>query len=275
MTRLHTTLSSLLAATVFSMAGGTATQAHAQGATPAADATATSDNVPALKGKRIGITVTGTEHYWDLKAYQGADRRGEAPRRHAHRARCGPQRQPSDRADPDADRAEAGCHHRAIGHAPVLQPWLRKVRARPASRCSRSIPFRHPASTIRPPTISSSARSWRCSSSSDINGEGNILVFNGFYSVPVCAIRYDELKLVLQVLPELHIIQPELRDVIPNTVQSAYSAGHGHAAEISEQGDIAAVWSAWDVPQVGATQAMVAAHRTRSRPMASTAALTS
>ena len=57
MTRLHTTLSSLLAATVFSMAGGTATQAHAQGATPAADATATSDNVPSLKGKRIGITA--------------------------------------------------------------------------------------------------------------------------------------------------------------------------------------------------------------------------
>ena len=24
-----------------------------------------------LKGKRVGITVAGTEHYWDLKAYQG------------------------------------------------------------------------------------------------------------------------------------------------------------------------------------------------------------
>jgi hypothetical protein len=68
MTRLHTTLSSLLAATVFSMAGGITTQAHAQGATPAADAPAASDNVPSLKGKRIGITAAGTDHYWDLKA---------------------------------------------------------------------------------------------------------------------------------------------------------------------------------------------------------------
>ena len=29
------------------------------------------DEIPSLKGKRIGITVAGTEHYWDLKAYQG------------------------------------------------------------------------------------------------------------------------------------------------------------------------------------------------------------
>ncbi len=34
-------------------------------------ATAHADDVPSLKGKRIGITVVGTEHYWDLKAYQG------------------------------------------------------------------------------------------------------------------------------------------------------------------------------------------------------------
>jgi len=28
-------------------------------------------DVPSLKGKRIGISVAGTEHYWDLKAYRG------------------------------------------------------------------------------------------------------------------------------------------------------------------------------------------------------------
>jgi hypothetical protein len=28
-------------------------------------------DVPSLKGKRIGISVAGTEHYWDLKAYKG------------------------------------------------------------------------------------------------------------------------------------------------------------------------------------------------------------
>lgn len=33
---------------------------------------------------------------------------------------------------------------------------------------------------------------------SDIGGEGNIVVFNGFYGFPECAIRYDELKHVLK-----------------------------------------------------------------------------
>jgi ribose transport system substrate-binding protein len=64
MTPLHSTLSSLLAATVFSMASVITTQAHAQGATPAAETGATGDDaagVPSLKGKRIGITAAGTD----------------------------------------------------------------------------------------------------------------------------------------------------------------------------------------------------------------------
>ena len=35
---------------------------------------ARADDIPpelSLKGKTIGITVIGTDHYWDLKAYQG------------------------------------------------------------------------------------------------------------------------------------------------------------------------------------------------------------
>src|SRR5947209_8209599 len=28
------------------------------------------DDVPSLAGKRIAISATGTDHYWDLKAYQ-------------------------------------------------------------------------------------------------------------------------------------------------------------------------------------------------------------
>ena len=38
----------------------------------------------------------------------------------------------------------------------------------------------------------------------------------------VCAIRYDELRLVLKAFPGITIVAPELRDVIPNTVQNAY-----------------------------------------------------
>jgi ribose transport system substrate-binding protein len=36
-------------------------------------------------------------------------------------------------------------------------------------------------------------------------------------------------------------------------------------AKYPHDGDVSAVWSAWDVPQVGATQAIAAAHRTGIR----------
>jgi ribose transport system substrate-binding protein len=95
----------------------------------------------------------------------------------------------------------------------------------------------------------------------DMGGKGSVLVFNGFYSVPVCKIRYDQMKYVLASFPDVKIIEPELRDVIPNTVQSAYSNITDMLTKYPNDGDISAVWACWDVPQIGATQAIEAAGR--------------
>jgi ribose transport system substrate-binding protein len=48
-------------------------------------------------------------------------------------------------------------------------------------------------------------------------------------------------------------------------VQNAYSQVTDMLSKYPNKGDIAAVWSAWDVPQVGATQAIVAAKRPEVR----------
>jgi len=255
MTRLHTTLSSLLAATVFSMAGGVATQAHAQGATPAADAAA----VPSLKGKRIGITAAGTDHYWDLKAFQGAvdevKRLGGTPI--ALDAGRNDNRQIAQIQTLIAQKPDAIVEQ--LGTATVLEPWLQKIR-------QAGIPL-FTIDTASPSSINDTTsdnffigEQLALKLINDIHGEGDILVFNGFYGVPVCAIRYDQLKAVLKYYPKVHIIQPELRDVIPNTVQSAYAQVSQLLAKYPK-GQVAAIWSAWDVPQVGATQAVDAAHR--------------
>jgi len=34
-------------------------------------ALAADDSIPSLKGKTIGVTTIGIEHYWNIKAYQG------------------------------------------------------------------------------------------------------------------------------------------------------------------------------------------------------------
>jgi len=100
---------------------------------------------------------------------------------------------------------------------------------------------------------------------SDIGGEGNIVVFNGFYGVTPCAIRYDQLVNVIKYFPKVKILQPELRDVIPNTVQDAFTQITAILNKYPEKGSIKAVWSAWDIPQLGATQAIAAAGRNEIR----------
>ncbi len=213
-----------------------------------------------LKGKLIGVTVIGTEHYWDLRAYQGqideVKRLGgtvialDAGRNDSRQIN---QIQTLIAQKPDAIIEQ-------LGNGPVLQPWLRKIRA-------AGIPL-FTVDTISPSSLNDTTsdnygigEKLALQMASDLGGKGKILVFNGFYSVPVCAIRYDELRLVLKAFPGITIIQPELRDVIPNTVQSAYAQVTEMLSKYPHDGDVSAVWSAWDVPQVGATEAIAAAHR--------------
>lgn len=223
-------------------------------------------DVPSLKGKRIGITVAGTDHYWDLKAYQGqideVKRLGGVPialdggRKDAQQIS---QIQTLIAQKPDAIIEQ-------LGTVSVLEPWLKKVRA-------AGIPL-FTIDTASPSSINVTTsdnfyigEQLALKLVNDLHGEGNILVFNGFYGVPVVAMRYDELKAVLKWYPKIKIIQPELRDVIPNTVQDAY-------AQISQllnkypKGTVQAIWAAWDVPQIGATQAVDAAGRSEIKTYA-------
>ncbi len=221
-------------------------------------------DAPSLKGKRIGITVIGTEHYWDLRAYQGQIDEvkrlgGTAIALDAGRndSRQIGQIQTLIAQKPDVIIEQ-------LGNGPVLQPWLKKIRA-------AGIPL-FTVDTVSPSSLNDTTsdnygigEKLALQMASDLGGHGKVIVFNGFYSVPVCAIRYDELRLVLKAFPDITIVEPELRDVIPNTVQNAYAQVTDMLAKYPDHGAIAAVWSAWDVPQVGATQAIAAAHRSGIR----------
>ncbi|WP_311042851.1 ATP-binding cassette domain-containing protein [Burkholderia pseudomallei] len=212
-----------------------------------------------LAGKRIGITAAGTDHYWDLQAYQGAvdevKRLGGTPI--ALDAGRNDSRQIAQIQTLIAQQPDAIIEQ--LGTASVLEPWLRKIRQAgiPLFTIDTASP-----SSLNVVTSDNFAIGSQLALKlvNDIRGEGNVLVFNGFYGVPVCAIRYDQLKAVLKWYPKVKIIEPELRDVIPNTAQNAY-------AQISQllqkypKGTISAIWAAWDIPQVGATQA-----RRRGRP---------
>jgi ribose transport system substrate-binding protein len=221
------------------------------------------DDIPAdlsLKGKTIGITVVGTDHFWDLKAYQGqvaeVKRLGGTPialdagRKDSQQVT---QIQTLITQKPDAIIEQ-------LGNITVLEPWFKRIRA-------AGIPL-FTVDTATPLSINdTTSNNWEMGEElavqmvQDIGAKGNIIVFNGFYSVPVCAIRYDELKAVLRYYPDVKIIRPELRDVIPNTVQSAYSDVSDLLTKYSQKGSIAAIWACWGVPIEGAAQAVQATGR--------------
>ncbi|OOG71376.1 Ribose import binding protein RbsB [Ensifer sp. M14] len=214
-----------------------------------------------LKGKRIGISTAGTDHFFDLQAYNAQVEEvkrlgGEPIAVDAGRndGKLVSQLQTLIAQKPDAIV-------QLLGTLSVIDPWLKKAR-------DAAIPvFTIDVGSVNS-INNSTSDNWGIGKDlalqlvSDIGGEGNIVVFNGFYGVTPCAIRYDQLVNVIKYFPKVQIVQPELRDVIPNTVQDAFTQITAILNKYPEKGSIKAIWSAWDIPQLGATQALTAAGRT-------------
>jgi ribose transport system substrate-binding protein len=245
----------MAAAGLFSLGGGL-------GSRPAV--AAEGGDVPSLEGKTIAISIVGTDHHWDLEAYKAQIAEverlgGTAVGLDAGRndTKLVAQLQTVIGQKPDAVV-------QTLGTLSVVDPWLKKI-------ADAGIPL----FTVDLPSTNSinntTSDNFMIGSSlalqlvSDLGGQGNVVVFDGFYGVPVCAIRYDQLKAVLKYFPEVKILEPELRDVIPNTVQDAYTQITAVLNKYPEKGSVSAVWSAWDVPQLGATQAIAAAGRNEVR----------
>lgn len=226
--------------------------------------TAAAEDGLSLKGKRIGISTAGTDHFFDLQAYNAQIEEvkrlgGESIAVDASRndGKLVSQLQTLIAQKPDAIV-------QLLGTLSVIDPWLKKAREADI-----------PVFTIDVGSVNSinnsTSDNWGIGKDlalqlvSDIGGEGNIVVFNGFYGVTPCAIRYDQLVNVVKYFPKVQIVQPELRDVIPNTVQDAFTQITAILAKYPEKGSIKAIWSAWDIPQLGATQALAAAGRTEIR----------
>jgi ribose transport system substrate-binding protein len=217
-----------------------------------------------LKGKRIGISATGTDHFFDLQAYNAqiaeVKRLGGTPIAvdgSRNDGKLVSQLQTLIAQKPDAIV-------QILGTLSVIDPWLKKAR-------DAGIPVLTVDVGSTNSLNNTTSDNWGIGKDlalqlvSDIGGEGNIVVFNGFYGVTPCAIRYDQLVNVVKYFPKVKILQPELRDVIPNTVQDAFTQITALLNKYPEKGSIKAIWSAWDIPQLGATQALTAAGRTEIR----------
>ncbi|WP_122605818.1 sugar ABC transporter substrate-binding protein [Pseudomonas viridiflava] len=223
-------------------------------------AQADDSDVPSLAGKRIAISMTGTSHYFDIKAFQAqvdeVKRLGGTPitldagRNDKNLVN---QLQTVITQKPDAVI-------QTLGTLSVIDPWLKRISKAGIPLFTIDAPSQYSLNNTTSDNVAT-GKALAGQLIRDAGGKGNILVFNGFYGVPVCAIRYDQLKLALKDHRELKIIEPELRDVIPNTVQDAYSQVSALLNKYPK-GSVSAIWSAWDIPQLGASKALIDAGRT-------------
>ena len=217
-----------------------------------------------LEGKTIGVTVIGTSHHWDYMAFRGQVETLErlGGRVIAYDAHRSDQTQIAHIRDLIAKRPHAIIEQ--LGNIEVLDPWLKRIR-------DAGIPL-FTVDTITEHAINNTTSNnygigsdLALQMAQDMGGEGKVLVFNGFYTVPVCKIRYDQLRYVMEAFPRIELIEPELRDVIPNTVRQAYLDVTDTLTRFGPDSGLKAIWACWDRPMVGATLAVVDAGRLEVR----------
>jgi len=213
-----------------------------------------------LAGKRIGIAVIGTDHYWDRTAFNsavatveelggiaiGVDGERDDQKHIANHENLMAQK-------PDAIVS-------ILGAGDVMAPVFEKIHG-------AGIPL----FTIDHPSIYSVNNSTSDNYyigeligrtlAEELGGEGKIAVFNGFYGVRICQQRYDLFKYVLQDYPGIEILQPELQDTIPNTIEDARQKTADLLLKYPP-GTIDAIHIAcWDIPAIGVVQALEEAGR--------------
>ena len=143
-----------------------------------------------LRGKTIGVTVIGTDHHWDFMAFRGQVETlerlgGRAIALDAHR---------SDQTQIIHIRSLIAKRPHAIleqlGNIDVLDPWLKRIR-------DAGIPLFTVDTVTEHAINNTTSNNYGIGSdialqiAQDMHGEGKVLVFNGFYTVPVCKIRYE------------------------------------------------------------------------------------
>lgn len=213
-----------------------------------------------LKGKTIAVSIVGTDHFFDLKAYQAQITEierlgGTAVGLDAGRndKKLVSQLQTLATQKPDAVI-------QTLGALPIVDPGLKRLRDAGIPVFTVDVVTDHAINNSTSDNFSLGAQ-LALQLASDIGGKGNIALFTAIEGVVPCEIRLEQLRAVLKYYPEIKIIQPDLREVVPNTIQDSFQKVSALLAQYPEPGSLSAIWASWDIPQLGATQALLAAGR--------------
>jgi ribose transport system substrate-binding protein len=235
-----------------------ATAATTLGAS-AAQAQAAPEGIPSLKGKTIAVSIVGTDHFFDLKAYQAQIAEierlgGTAIGLDAGRndKKLVSQLQTLVTQKPDAVI-------QTLGALPIVNPGLKKLREAGIPVFTVDVVTDNAINNSTSDNFSIGAQ-LGLQLASDLGGKGNIALFTAIEGVVPCEIRLEQLLAVLKYYPEIKIIKPDLREIVPNTIQDSFQKVTALLSQYPE-GSLSAIWASWDIPVLGATQALLAAGR--------------
>lgn len=216
--------------------------------------------VPSLAGKKVGVAAVGTDHNWDRQAYQGQIDRikelGGTPI--AVDGERNDQKAIADIENLITQKPDAII--KQLGDTKVFAPILKKVKDANIPLFTVDFPSEYSITNHLSDNYLIGEVLAR-TIFENMGGEGKIAVFNGFYGVRVVGIRYDMLKYVAKDYPKIEFIEPELQDVIPGTIEDARKKIQDLLVKYPAKSGLKAIWAGWDIPSIGASQAIDAAGR--------------
>lgn len=198
----------------------------------------------------IGISVVGTEHDWDIKAFNGAISRAKELGAEviAFDGERRPEKQQSDIRTLIARNVDALIV--ILGFKDVVEPELKIAREKGIKVVTAD--FRSIYSQCNVSTNNMVAMvELVLKMVADLNGQGEIGIFYRPGS-PIAELRKKCLDLVLSEFPKVKIVAQEAY-VLPGTVPDAYNKTRDM---LRAHPEIDAFWSVFDMPMIGAAQAI-------------------
>ena len=220
-----------------------------------------SDADLSLEGKRVGVAVVGTQHFWDREAFNGTVDRVEE---------LGGEVVPVDGGRDNqvhADNHDILLSNKVDAVISILGDGAVEPKFEALEKAG--IPI-FTVDHLSPHAINNTTSDNYYMGTTigrymadAIGGEGKVAVFNAFEgALRICGIRAELWKFVLQDYPNIEIIQPELAEEFANAPEDARKKTLDLLSQYPE-GTLDAIHVAcWDQPAIGIVQALEEAGRT-------------
>ncbi len=214
-----------------------------------------------LKGKRIGVAVVGTQHFWDREAFNGAVDKVKQLGGTVVPVDGGRDNQVhADNHDVLlANKVDAVISILGDGAVESKFQALKKANI-PIFTVDHLSPLAINNTTSDNYYMGTTIARFQADS---IGGKGKVAVFNAFEgALRICGIRVGLWKYVLQDYPNITVLKPELAEEFANSPEDARKKTLDLLSK-HPKGSIDAIHvGCWDQPAIGVVQALKEAHRT-------------